>query len=593
MSPTQARGLPLVSIIIPTRNEEKYIGKCLQSVIDQDYPKDLIEILVLDGMSEDKTKEIVKGYIEQYSFIKILDNTKKVIPPALNIGIKKAKGEVIIRMDAHSIYKKDYISKSVKYLLDYNTDNVGGVCFTEPGANTIIANAIALALSSRFGVGNAYFRVGAKEPKYVDTVPFGCYKKGIFEKIGLFDEELLWSEDDEFNTRIIKNGGKILLVPEIVSHYHARENLSRTAEQYFRYAHSKIRAAQKLGKIYTWRQFIPLVFVASLICTGLLSILSNYFLWLFLLIIVLYLSANLVFSFSIAVKKGLKFLTVLPIAFATLHFSYGFGYLKGIWDFVVLKRRKKKTVADVPITSRTLERVNVGNGINMTETVRIKEAYARRKETVPEKLYSYFNQTHLFITHGRERAILNLLDRYGMNPLENKVILDLGCGGGGILRDFIKYGARPRNLYGIDLLPDRISEAKRLSPNIDFRCGNAEDLPYENENFDIVMQFTVFTSILDKRMKQRIASEMLRVLKSDGIILWYDYHVNNPKNPDVRGVKKKEIYALFPDCRIELRRITLAPPLTRLLASHSWMLCYMLEKIPLLCTHYAGVIRKG
>ncbi|HBE44910.1 MAG TPA: hypothetical protein DDW17_05500 [Deltaproteobacteria bacterium] len=147
------------------------------------------------------------------------------------------------------------------------------------------------------------------------------------------------------------------------------------------------------------------------------------------------------------------------------------------------------------------------------ETDRIKEAYDRRKKVVPKGLYSYFNKGNLFIAQGREKAILNLLDKYGMNPLDDKVILDLGCGEGQILRDFIKYGARPESLYGIDLLPDRIESAKKISPNIDFRCGNAEELAYEDEFFDIVMQSTVFTSILDMNMKKKIAGEMLRVLK--------------------------------------------------------------------------------
>jgi len=224
----------------------------------------------------------------------------------------------------------------------------------------------------------------------------------------------------------------------------------------------------------------------------------------------------------------------------------------------------------------------------MLETDRIIETYARRKKTVPEGLYSYFNQANLFIIQERERAILNLLHKYGMNPLKDKIILDLGCGGGQVLRNCIKYGARPENLYGIDLLCESISEAKRLSPNIDFRCGNAEELPFEDGTFDIVMQFTVFTSILDDQMKYKIAGEMLRVSKLEGIILWYDYHMNNPKNPDVRGVKKKEIYGLFPDCDINLNRITLAPPITRPIAPYSFLACYLLEKLKI----YIGIIKK-
>lgn len=148
----------------------------------------------------------------------------------------------------------------------------------------------------------------------------------------------------------------------------------------------------------------------------------------------------------------------------------------------------------------------------------------------------------------------------------------------GVLREFIKYGARPENLYGIDLLPDRIEEANKLSPNISFTCGDAEDLPYEDSFFDIVLCSTVFRSILDRRMRQNIAREVLRVLRVEGIILWYDYHMNNPKNPDVIGVKKKEIKKLFPDCKFDFNKITSAPPITRIIAPYSYLLCYLLKK---------------
>jgi len=228
----------------------------------------------------------------------------------------------------------------------------------------------------------------------------------------------------------------------------------------------------------------------------------------------------------------------------------------------------------------------------MSEIERIKKAYEKRKREQRYKLYSYFNTANLFTIHQREKALLRTLKRFKCLELSDKKILDVGCGSGGVLRDFIKYGAIPENLYGIDLLSDRIERAKRLSPHINFYLGSATDLPFENEFFDIVMQFTVFTSILDYSMKQKIAQEMLRVLKPAGIIIWYDYHMNNPENTDVRGVRKQEIFALFPNCSIQLKRVTLAPPLARLIAPYSWLVCNLLEKIPVLCTHYLGVIRK-
>jgi len=340
---------PFVSIIIPCRNEEEFIGKCLDSIIAQDYPKDRIEILVIDGRSTDKTRENVKKYAQKYPFIKVLDNPRKITPTALNIGIKRAKGEIIIRMDAHNVYEENYISKCVKYLKEYNVDNVGGILITLPANNTIVAQSIALAFSHPFGVGNAYFRIGSKKPKFVDTVPFGCYKKEVFEKIGLFDEDLLRGQDAEFNARLKKNGGKILLIPKIVSYYYARDSLSKLWRMYFQYGYFKPLTAKKIGNVYTFRQLIPGAFVGSLIISLVLSVIYRPFLWFFIFILGSYIITDLVFSLRISLKKGFRFFFVLPLVFAIMHFSYGLGYLKGIWDFIILRRHKKKKIKDVPL----------------------------------------------------------------------------------------------------------------------------------------------------------------------------------------------------------------------------------------------------
>jgi ubiquinone/menaquinone biosynthesis C-methylase UbiE len=227
----------------------------------------------------------------------------------------------------------------------------------------------------------------------------------------------------------------------------------------------------------------------------------------------------------------------------------------------------------------------------MSEIERIKRAYEKRKAEDKGRLYSYFNEANLFIIHQRERALIHSLKQLRLTDLSDRKVLDIGCGSGGFLREFVKYGAKPQNLYGIDLLEERIENARELNPNIDFRCDDASNLPYENHFFDIVMQFTVFTSVLDSQMKEKIASEMLRVVKTDGTIIWYDYFVNNPWNPDVKGVKKKEIQELFPNCVLSLKRVTLAPPIVRTLVPVSPFLCLILEKIPFLLTHYLGVIR--
>jgi ubiquinone/menaquinone biosynthesis C-methylase UbiE len=224
------------------------------------------------------------------------------------------------------------------------------------------------------------------------------------------------------------------------------------------------------------------------------------------------------------------------------------------------------------------------------EEVRIQAAYAKRQRGAR---YSWFSPGHLFIVQDRERRLLASLRERDFAALDTKEILEVGCGTGYWLREFIKWGAQPAKISGVDLLPDRVAKARELCPEgVRIQCGNAAKLTFPDNTFDIVLQSTVFTSVLDYDMRRQMAAEMIRVVKASGLILWYDYHVNNPWNPDVRGVKKQEIYQLFPGCRIELRRITLAPPVVRLLTPYSWLVSYLLAKIPWLCTHYLGAIEK-
>src|SRR5262245_426983 len=197
------------------------------------------------------------------------------------------------------------------------------------------------------------------------------------------------------------------------------------------------------------------------------------------------------------------------------------------------------------------------------EEARIRTAYAKRQGN--DARYSWFSPGHLFMMQEREQWLLTLLRRHGFASLATSKILEIGCGTGYWLREFIKWGARPENIAGVDLLSNRVTEAKKLCPEaVQVQCGSAAALAFPSATFDLVLQATVFTSGLESSMKQQMAAEMLRVVKSDGLVLWYDYRVNNPWNSDVRGVKRQEISQFFPGCRIKLQRITLAPPLVRL-----------------------------
>lgn len=228
------------------------------------------------------------------------------------------------------------------------------------------------------------------------------------------------------------------------------------------------------------------------------------------------------------------------------------------------------------------------------EHERIVEVYRKRDEKVKNRgeYFGYEDVAHVYRIHSRYFDTLKVLRKFGYRRLSDLSILDVGCGEGRMLHEFIQWGVLPENLYGIELRDEAVNNALRRNPGFNIKRGSATLLPWPDGSFDIVFQGTVFTSILDSSMRMQIASEFLRVLKPGGIILWYDYHMNNPNNPDVRRVRKGEIYKLFQGCDIFLKRITLAPPLARVIAPFSVILCQVLEKIPLLCTHYLGVFRK-
>lgn len=340
----------LVSVIIPCRNEEGFIGKCLDSIIAQDYPRDKFEVLVIDGMSEDRTRKIVKKYNEQFPCVHLLDNCNRITSSALNKGIKAAKGDIIIIMGSHSTYEKNYMSQCVSCLTNGDADNVGGVCKILPQNNSLIAKSIAYALSSPFGAGNAYYRTGTKRQKYVDTVFGGCYRKELFDKIGFFDEDLLRTQDSEFNARLIKNGGRILLVPTIVSYYYARKSLGELWKMNLQYGYSKPLAAKKIGRIFTLRQLIPPLFVGALVIPLIFSIFFKPSLWFFLFVSALYIIVNLAFSLTISFKKSTNCFFILPLVFAIIHFGWGIGYLRGIWDFIIFKKDLRAKIQGMPLT---------------------------------------------------------------------------------------------------------------------------------------------------------------------------------------------------------------------------------------------------
>lgn len=316
----------IVSVIMPVYNEEKYIENCINSLLKQDYLKEHMEWIFVDGCSTDKTQAIIEKFMSKFpKLIKLLNNPNKTVPYAMNIGIKASAGKYIVRLDAHSEYANNYISKCVYYLNTTDADNVGGVAETR--SNGFVGNAIALMLSSKFGVGNSEFRTNGKSG-YVDTVPFGAFRREVFEKYGLYDERLTRNQDNEMNYRIRNNGGKIYMAQDIRLAYYCRDSIKGIANMATKNGKWNIVTMRLCPGAMGLRHFIPFILLLSLIIMPILAFLSPVFGWLFLIEVALYLSLSLFFSIKSATE--LKYIPLLSILFPIFHLSYGFGSLVGL-----------------------------------------------------------------------------------------------------------------------------------------------------------------------------------------------------------------------------------------------------------------------
>ena len=307
----------------------------MDSIINQDYSIDNLEIIIVDGMSDDGTHDIVKNYQERYSNITLIDNPEKIVPTGFNRALSQAKGEIVIRIDGHSEVDLDFVENCIRLLEEKDSDCVGGA--TEHIADGAVGQAVKTAQSSKFGVGGVAFREDATEGKYVDTLAFGVYKREVFEKIGGYDEELVRNQDDEFNFRLIQNGGKIWLDPSIKSYYYPRNSLKKLFKQYFQYGFYKVRVMQKRRGFASWRHLVPGAFVLSLFGSVLLLPVYHFP---FYVIFGSYVIANFTATLYELLKSKkaqmyslISSFALLPITFFTLHFSYGLGFLCGLGFF--------------------------------------------------------------------------------------------------------------------------------------------------------------------------------------------------------------------------------------------------------------------
>ncbi len=335
---------PKISIIVPVRNEESYVIRCLDSVFSQSNLDDNnLDVIVVDGLSTDNTREIVRDYQKQYSNLILLDNPGLIVPIGMNKAYAIAKGEIIIRVDGHCEIAPDYVSNCLKYLSETDADGVGGPMQTI--GETPLSETIAVAMSSIFGVGNSSFRTIQGKTMYVDSIPFPAYTREIIVKVGFYDEEMVRNQDDEYNYRIREAGGKLLLAVDVQSRYYSRGSLTKLWKQYFQYGYWKVRVLQKNPRQMSLRQFIPPAFVASLILSLVLTLFDPVFWSFFKIISGAYLLANLSASILTSAKKGWQHLFLLPVVFPILHVSYGLGFLVGLVKFA---KRWNDKIGKVP-----------------------------------------------------------------------------------------------------------------------------------------------------------------------------------------------------------------------------------------------------
>lgn len=341
MDKKEKHSLHFVSIVIPMRNEERFIARCLDSIMANDYPRSQFEVLIADGMSTDRSRDIVQEYSKEFPNIMLLDNPKKIRVTANNVGIRAARGEIIVSMDVHVLYARDYIKKCVELLQTTGAANVGGI--QKAIGYDYVTNAIALATSTPFGIGDAEFRYLKKE-KWVDTVYLGAWYKKTLEDVGYFNENWVRNGDYELNYRIRKAGGKILLSPDVKCEYYVRSSLLKLARQYFLYGKWRVKTVKVHPDSIRWRHLISPLLIVWLLLSPILFLTGFRLWWIPAGIYVVY---TIFVSCGIGLNEGVQYIPILIPTFWILHISWGLGFVFGIFNFGFPKIQPRIILNDI------------------------------------------------------------------------------------------------------------------------------------------------------------------------------------------------------------------------------------------------------
>jgi glycosyltransferase involved in cell wall biosynthesis len=317
-----------VSVIVPMRNEQDHIAKCLGSLLEQSYPTASYEVIVVDGRSSDLSKTIAESVCVKHNNVRYVDNPAAIVPCAMNIGIRSSRGEIIIRADAHNIYPHDYIENCVRYLEQAGADNVGGPCFTVSANQSFSARLVAAILTSPFGVGDSLFRISSREG-YVDTVPFGAFRRELFDRIGMYNEKLVRNQDNELNARIRASGGKIYQTPALRTEYHPVATFGKLLSVTFKTSQWHLFSMSENSHAMSVRHLAPALFVLGIIGLLIGSFFSPLALIMLVGVTLLYLCTGWYISASSSTRNGTAMVMILPFACLLFHLSYGLGTLAG------------------------------------------------------------------------------------------------------------------------------------------------------------------------------------------------------------------------------------------------------------------------
>jgi succinoglycan biosynthesis protein ExoA len=326
---------PQVSVVVPCWNEAGFIAGFLDAVLGFDHPADDVEILLVDGMSDDGTRDVVTAYAKEHPRLRMLDNPGHSKPAGLNLGIRESRGDIVVRLDVHADYPPDYLRRCVEGLLAHpEADNVGGIRHSAPRGDGLLARAIALSTTDVFGAGNSRYRTGAAEPSFVDTVFGGCYRRSVFDRIGMFDEALTRAQDREFNQRLRASGGRILLLPDIECTYYARSDYREFCGWMFEAGYWPFRASRSVGRwIGAGRNLVPIGFVLGTAAGLAAAPFSRRARRLTAAVLGLYGLAAAGSAVKLARRhRDPRLLLALPVVFATTHVVYGAGSIWGIAD---------------------------------------------------------------------------------------------------------------------------------------------------------------------------------------------------------------------------------------------------------------------